>query len=359
MLKKLLFLLLLSLNLIYTFAQTSLSTENKKIIVITTDGLRWQEVFNGLDASILKFKPFQHGDSVNTVKAFGGLTKEESRKKIFPFLWSTIAQKGEIHGNRSKGSLVDNANPYWFSYPGYSEILTGQVDTAVNSNEYKANPNTNFFEFLNTLPFYKNKVVAFASWGAFKRILNEDRAGFPVINGNHINEALLKDPKIKFIADLMKDSYQPFGKDEILDGYTKYISLQYLKTKKPNAMYVSFGDTDELAHAGNYPEYLKAANRFDDYLKSIFDFVNTDPDYKGKTVLLITTDHGRGDQNKLQWTSHGQKINDAHQIWYAMFGAGVNPVGEVNKAEQVYQKDLIHKVAKMTNLNFASKQLNK
>jgi hypothetical protein len=332
--------------------------ENKKIIVITTDGFRWQEVFNGLDADVLKYRMFQHGDSIKTANTFGGSTIEESRKKILPFFWSTLVEKGQIHGNRNKGSLVDNANPYWFSYPGYSEILTGQVDTAINSNEYKPNPNTNFFEYLNTLPFYKNKVVAFGAWGAFKRILNEKRAGFPVINGNYVDSFLLKDPKFQLIADLMKDSYQPFGNEEILDGFIKHMSLQYLKTKKPNAMFLSFGDTDEFAHAGNYPEYIKAAHRFDDFVKSIYDFVESDVDYKGKTIILITTDHGRGDEIKSQWTSHGQKINDSHQIWYAMIGSGVAPLGEVKSKEQVYQKELIHKVAEISKINFTSSKKN-
>jgi len=333
----------------------SQANATNKIIVITTDGFRWQEVFNGLDVAILKNKFYQNGDSLNTVKNFGGATAEESRKKLLPFFWSTIAEKGQIHGNRNKGSLVDNANPYWFSYPGYSEILTGQVDTAINSNEYEPNPNTNFFEYLNTLPFYKNKVIAFGAWDAFKRILNEKRAGFPVINGNHVDDFLLKDANFKLIADLMKDSYQPFG-EESLDGYIKYMSLWYLKKYKPNAMYLSYGDTDELAHAGNYPEYLKAAHRFDEFIKSIYDFVNTDPEYKGKTTILITTDHGRGDIIKTQWTSHGQKIFDSHQIWYAMIGAGVEPVGEIKSNEQVYQKDLIHILSKISNLNFISKK---
>jgi hypothetical protein len=59
---------------------------------------------------------------------------------------------------------------------------------------------------------------------------------------------------------------------------------------------------------------------------------------------------------KTQWTSHGQKINDSHQIWYAMIGAGVEPLGEVKSNEQVYQKELIHKLAKIVNVEFSSKK---
>ena len=343
-------LLIISFNIV-----SNAQLKNRKIIVITTDGFRWQEIFKGLDVEILKNKFYQNGDSVNTVKNFGSISAEESRKKIMPFLWSVVATNGQIHGKREHESLVDNANPYWFSYPGYSEILTGQVDTLVNSNEYMPNPNTNFFEYINKLPYYHNKVIAFGAWDAFKRILNEKRSGFPVVNGNHIDNFLLKDSSFKFISKLMKDSYQPFG-EEALDGYIKHMSILYLKKYKPNAMYVSFGDTDELAHAGNYPEYIKAANRFDEYLASIYDFINSDPAYKNNTIILITTDHGRGDLIKTQWTSHGQKVSDAYQIWYAILGPGVSALGEVKQSEQVYQKDLIHLVANLAGIKFVSEK---
>lgn len=343
---------LLTIVLIQAFGQSV--SPQKKVIVITTDGLRWQEVFKGLDTAILKMKSFQKGDSIAAAIKYGGFTDEERRNKLMPFFWSTIAKNGEIHGNRTKGSNVDNANPYWFSYPGYSEILTGQVDTAINSNEYKPNPNTNFFEYLNSLPFYKNKVAAYGAWDAFKRILNERRALFPVINGNQIDSSLLKHSDMKFLSKIMAEIYQPFGKDETLDVFIKFQAMHYLKTKKPNALYVSMGETDELAHAGNYPAYLDAIHRFDKLLKEVLDFVATDPEYKGNTIILITTDHGRGDLNKMLWTSHGAKTAGSHEIWYAMIGAGVQPIGEVDKSEQVYQKELIHKVAALMNLHFTS-----
>jgi hypothetical protein len=82
--------------------------------------------------------------------------------------------------------------------------------------------------------------------------------------------------------------------------------------------------------------------------------VNSDPDYKGKTTLLITTDHGRGDAKKTEWTSHGDKIKDCYQIWYAMIGGNVPALGEVKWKEQVYQKDLIHKAANAIGIKFKS-----
>lgn len=326
-----------------------------RVIVIMTDGFRWQEVFGGMDSSIVKVKRFHHGDSARLVKQYWAPDAETRREKLLPFFWNTIAKQGQIHGNRSKGSLVNVANPYWFSYPGYSELLTGQVDTSVNSNDYKANPNTNFFEYLNSLNAYKGSVAAFGAWDAFDRILNEKRAGFPVINAFDDYNSYVKSKDSDLLSRMTKDSFRAFGDAEVLDGFMHYQAMDYLKNKKPKAMFISYGETDEFAHEGHYGHYLNAAHQFDAWLADIWRFVESDPLYKGKTTLLITTDHGRGDKNKYEWTSHGERVKDCHEIWYAMLGAKVPRLGEVQSPEQVYQKDLIHFVAKIMEIPFSSR----
>ena len=337
-----------------SFSAFAQKESDARVIVITTDGYRWQEVFNGIDTSIVKIKRFHHGDSARLIQQYDAPTLAERREKLMPFFWGKLVAAGQLHGNRKEGSQVDNANPYWFSYPGYSEILTGQVDTAVNSNEYKPNPNTNFFEYLNSLPAYKGKVAAFGAWNAFDRILNEKRAGFPVVNAFDSYPELEKDPEMAMLAKMLKESFKPFGMAESLDAFTHFKAMHYLKKNKPKALYISYGETDEFAHEGAYNHYLDAAHQFDAWVGEIWDFVNSDPDYKGKTTLLITTDHGRGDANKYQWTSHGEKVKDCYQIWYAMIGANVPALGEVKSVEKVYQKELIHKAAKAIGLTFKS-----
>ena len=332
--------------------------DDHRVIVITTDGYRWQELFHGIDTSIVKVKRFSKGDSARLITQYWSTDLNERRKKLMPFFWGELASKGQLHGNRDAGSLVDNSNPYWFSYPGYSEILTGQVDIAVNSNDYKPNPHTNFFEFLNKLPAYKGRVAAFAAWDAFDRILNEKRAGFPVVNGYDSYPELEKDLESKLIAKMLKETFKPFGTAESLDIFTHYKALHYLKTKKPKALFISYGETDEFAHEGAYNHYLDAAHQFDAWVGEIWNFVNTDPDYKGKTTLLITTDHGRGDAVKSQWTSHGEKVKDSFGIWYAMIGKNIPSQGEMKSMEQVYQKELIHKLSSAMGLKFASEKSN-
>ena len=269
-----------------------------------------------------------------------------------PFLWSTIEKDGQIYGNRILNCNVNNANRYWFSYPGYNEIFTGYPDTSINSNQFPPNPNTNLLEFLNKQPAYKNKVAAFGAWDAFDRILNQKRSGFPVFSAFDKTGGNNPTIKEKLMNDMQEDSYKPFGEEECLDVFTQYQAMNYLVTKKPKVLYISYGETDEWAHSGHYKDYLDAAHMVDKWISDIWNYIQTDPFYKNKTALFITTDHGRGDLNKDEWTSHNSKIKDSYQIWFAAIGPGIKAQGEIRGPQQYYQKQFAQTIASILGLEF-------
>jgi hypothetical protein len=336
--------------LISGIAKSQRQVEN--IIIITTDGFRWHEVFTGMDSAIANKAKFNQGDSAYIFQKYWDNDANERRKKLLPFIWSTINQKGQIYGNRTKGNKVDNANPYWFSYPGYSEIMTGYADTAVNSNGFPANPNSNVLEFLNHQLKLKGKVGAFGAWNAFDRILNEQRSGIPVVSAFDVTGGKNPDANEKLINAMNKDSYKPFGEDECLDVFTHYAALEYLKTKKPRVLYIAYGETDEWAHEGHYRSYLDAAHQVDAWIKELWDLLQSDPLYKDKTAIFITTDHGRGDIKKEEWTSHGSDIKDAHEIWFAVMGPGIEAKGEIKNEMQLYQEQFAQSFAKLMGYIF-------
>lgn len=344
--KKILTLLLL-FNLNYAFSQTA-----ENIIIITTDGFRWQEIFTGMDSAIANNPAYNQGDSAEIFKKYWSADLPGRRKKLMPFLWSTVQANGQIYGNRIAGNKVNNANPYWFSYPGYNEIFTGYPDTAINSNSFPPNPNTNLLEFLNRQPKFKNKVAAFGAWDAFDRILNEERGKFPVYSAFDLLGGVNPTTAEKTINALAKDSYKPFSEEEVLDVFTHYGAMNYLQTKKPKVLYISYGETDEWAHSGRYKDYLNAANMVDKWIQDIWTYVQNDPYYKNKTAIFITTDHGRGDIIKKEWTSHNNKIQDSYQIWFAAMGPGIKPKGEVKTTQQLYQKQFAQTMASLLGLTF-------
>ncbi|PIF59886.1 phosphopentomutase/2,3-bisphosphoglycerate-independent phosphoglycerate mutase family metalloenzyme [Flavobacterium sp. 2] len=344
--------LFLTAFVLISFIGSAQKTEN--IIVITTDGFRWQEVFKGLDPAIANDKKFNQGDSTYIYKNYAGADYASSRKKIMPFFWSEIVSKGQIYGNRDLGNKVDVANPYWFSYPGYSEIMTGNVDLKVNSNSYKANPNVNILEYLNQQPKIKGKTAAFGAWDAFDRILNEERSGFPVISAFDNVGGSKPTATQKLLNDMRNNSYKPFNESECLDVFTHYQAMNELKTNKPKVLYVAYGETDEWAHHGQYKSYLDAANQVDKWIKEIWDFVQNDPQYKNKTTIFITVDHGRGDKIKTQWTDHGSDIAGASQIWFAAMGPEIAPKGEIKTESQIYQKQFAQTIAKIMGYTFSA-----
>lgn len=324
----------------------------ENLIIVTTDGFRWQEVFKGMDSAIAKNRKYNQGDSAYIFDTYWSPDEKERRKKLLPFLWSTVLAQGKLFGNRTLGNNVDNANPYWFSYPGYSEIMTGYADTAINSNEYPPNPNVTVLEFFNQQPMLKGKVAAFGAWEAFDRILNKARSDIPVVSAFDKSGGTTPSAQQKLLNAMLEDSYKPWLKGECLDVFTHYAALEELKTKKPRVLYVAYGETDEWAHSGQYRSYLDAAHQVDAWIKQLWDYVQSDPQYRDKTALVITTDHGRGDVVKSEWTSHGQSIMDAHQIWFAVMGPGTPAGGEMKKPVQLYQKQLAQTMAKLMGLNF-------
>ena len=99
--------------------------KTRNILLVTSDGLRWQEVFGGADSALMNK---EDGGVVNPSllkSEFGGDKPEVRRKLLMPFLWTTIAKNGQIFGNVNAGSEVRVTNGKNFSYPGYNEILTG------------------------------------------------------------------------------------------------------------------------------------------------------------------------------------------------------------------------------------------
>jgi hypothetical protein len=338
-----------SIGLLLMLVVLEARSQNKieNIIVITTDGFRWQELFQGMDSAIANNPKYNQGDSTLIFERYWAANGTDRRRRLLPFFWSTLVSQGQVYGNRILGNKVDNANPYWFSYPGYSEIMTGYADTAINANDYPPNPNTNVLEFLNKQPKLKGKVAAFGAWDAFDRILNEKRSGFPVISAFDIVGGKTPNMNEKLINAMKKDGYRPFNDYECLDVFMHYSAMEYLKNKKPRVLYIAYGETDEWAHSGFYRDYLNAAHQVDAWVKEIWEYVQKDPQYRNKTALLFTTDHGRGDKNKDEWTSHNNKTLDSHEIWFAVMGPGIPVKGEIKTNLQLYQEQFAQTIAKL------------
>jgi hypothetical protein len=157
-------------------------TKTENVILITLDGMRWQEIFSGAEKRLITKKFVS--DSAQLMKKFWDENPNKRRELLMPFFWTTISKEGQLYGNRNLGNKVNVSNNQWFSYPGYNEILTGSADNArVTSNDKFDNPNTNVLEFINKQKGFEGKVAAFTSWDVFPSIINSKRNGILVNSG--------------------------------------------------------------------------------------------------------------------------------------------------------------------------------
>jgi len=340
-------ILLFSITTIVVSAQSKLKTEN--VILITLDGMRWQEIFNGADSAFMKQQ--QHLKDPQLKEKYWRDNLSERRKMLLPFFWNTIAAQGQLYGNRALGSKVNVTNNQWFSYPGYNEILTGKADNErINTNDKIYNPNTNVLEFINRQPAFTGKVAAFTSWDVFPYIINNKRSGVYVSTG--VSE--VKGDKLsgneKMMNKLILNLPNPLG-DVRLDAFTFYYGLEYMKKSKPRVMYFAFDETDDFAHAGEYGAYLNSANYTDKFISELWDYLQSETQYKNKTTIIITCDHGRGGDAE-NWKHHGQKIADADQIWFAVLGPDTQAVGEMKGESQHYQSQIAKTVATFLGLDY-------
>lgn len=219
----------------------------KNVIIVTADGLRWQEVFRGIDPLLMNEKTAGMAEAGALRKRLWRETPEARRAALMPFFWSTLVPKGVLLGNPDKNSSIKVTNAYRVSYPGYSE--------------------------------------------------------------------------------------------------------KYLKAAHPRVLHIAVGETDDWAHERHYDHVLDMISEFDHYLRELWEFMESSPEYRGNTVLVLTCDHGRGSTLE-DWDSHGEKVPEAARIWAAFFGPGVPGTGEAANTPAAFQRDIAPTVLELLRIDY-------
>lgn len=328
----------------------AIGQDAENVFLITLDGMRWQEVFGGAVDSMMANKEICE-DSSLVFELYHDNDLKIARKKLMPFFWDSIAAKGFILGNRTLGSTVDVTNRFWFSYPGYGEILTGYSDPRISSNAKINNPDTTVLEWLHMKPEFKGKIAAFGSWDVFDYIINEERSGIPVNCGYEAASGKKLTAAEKMTNRMQQEVPKKWGSVRF-DAFTHQFMMEYVRQHHPRVVYISYGETDDFAHDGEYDQYLHSARRSDDFIHELWNFIQSDPQYRGKTSLVITTDHGRGHSPMTEWKNHGTKTSDSNQIWIAGLGAGISAKGEVSGGKRSFQNQVAATVAQLLGYDF-------
>lgn len=254
--------------------QVAMAQERRtqNVVLVAIDGVRWQEVFG------------------------------PGRDTVMPFLWSVVAKEGQLFGNRGRGSRMRVANRLNFSYPGYQEMLAGFVDPRIDNNRFGPNPNVTVLEWLNRQPGLRGRVAAFANWVVIDAILARRDSSVVVRAGG------------------------PRGEETIADHELHRLAMRHLAERKPRVLFIGYGETDAWAHAGRFDRYLAALRDADGFLAELWLALQREEQYRGKTTLIVTTDHGRGRGRR--WLNHGWRVRGSGETWLAVIGPDTPARGE-------------------------------
>lgn len=270
---------------------TAFAAAESNVILVTLDGVRPQEFFRG-DA--------------------------------MPKFWAKHAKEGIVLGDQAQGSVMTVDNPANISLPGYHNLMAGSRQPCVTNDCGRVNVETFPERLVRELRLPREKVALVSCWTKLP-LAFESVAGTTFTNGGF-------EPLIDPVKDASRDSINlsqaknvPTWEENRFDEYTAAHALRYLQLHKPRFLYVSFNDTDDWAHNGDYSKTLAALRANDAWLDKLFETLASMGSYGANTTVILTTDHGRG--NGDQWKHHNAQLPEAKNIWLYARGPRVAQIG--------------------------------
>jgi hypothetical protein len=111
------------------------------------------------------------------------------------------------------------------------------------------------------------------------------------------------------------------GENSLADDQKVLEKIQaVMKTDRPNLIYANFGYTDHSAHVEPFEAYAKAVVNVDEIFVKLWQAIQSDPEYRDSTTLILTNDHGRHDDAHGGYQSHGDGCDGCRHVFLLMLG---------------------------------------
>ncbi len=259
---------------------------DEPVVIVTIDGVRWKEVFEGTDPELSNAPPVP-------------------ASVIAPNLHRLGTERGAFVGAPGSG-VIAASGPNYVSLPGYTEILGGRPPAACQDNLC---PRTRLPTILDEARASGAKVAAFSSWAPLERAVTALPGAFHVSCGRREGDKTDPYPG--------HGSYRP-------DRATASLALAYFEAEQPDVMFLGLGDSDEYAHRGDYAGYLSAIRHADDVIGRLMDIIDRSGPRGRKTHVIVTADHGRA----ADFRSHG-RMPEAARVWMVAAGPRFQARGRV------------------------------
>jgi hypothetical protein len=268
-----------------------------------------------------------------------------------PFFWSQLAPAGMVLGNATLGSRVTVRNDQWFSYPGYSEILTGEPQPEVRSNDLVRYPHETVLDFARrSLRLGPTQVAQIGSWDGFSMAASKADGTFFMNGAYDLVPPELSTPELDYLGALRKQVLE-LWEEGSNDAITFRMGLAYLKKHQPRVLWLGFSQSDDWAHARRYDRLLDYLHVADEFLAELWKTVQSLDAYRNRTTLIVTTDHGRG-RTPEDWVEHDVGIEGSEDIWIAIVGPDTPALGEVRDQAGVTQSDIAATMLQYLSLDY-------
>ena len=280
------------------FAQTpaTADTRTQNVILVVTDGLRWQEVFGGADSMLVFGDPRRLGGETAVVsREILEAGAAARREVLLPFLWGTVAREGQIFGNRAGGSSMAVTNGLKFSIPLQRNAFRF-VDPRIDRNDFGPNPNVTVFEWLNRQPRLRGRVAAYATWDAFADIFARQRTGVMVHAGWEPPYATPRSASDSLLNRLYATTFRMWD-NNAYDSFTHAVAMRDLEARRPRVVFIGYGIPMTCAFRP-YDRLLGSRARWTATCSAL-SFAQTQPGLSGRTTLIVTTDHAWPHRDRL------------------------------------------------------------
>lgn len=132
------------------------------------------------------------------------------------------------------------------------------------------------------------------------------------------------------------------------DSVTLNTALSVMDYHHPNMVMINFREPDFSGHTGDWNDYINGIQMTDEYIEEIWNYIDTDPNYKGKTTLFITNDHGRHQEGvQSGFVGHGDDCNGCKHISLLAIGPDFNAGVDVIDYHEM--RDIPLTIAQMMN----------
>jgi hypothetical protein len=131
------------------------------------------------------------------------------------------------------------------------------------------------------------------------------------------------------------------------DELSVYIARRLMKQMAPSLLWITMHDID-IAHAGTYSLYIEGIRRTDRLCGELWQAIESDPEYAGKTTLFILPDFGRDSDddaggNGFQHHRTGDALS--RTTWMMALGQGIRE--SVVFDRQIESTDLVPTIGAM------------